>query len=192
MRSIAGQRLRMTREDRKLRKMRARKVTARIEFLDEPFRETIQATCGVCGRRLGWWPKDDTGNWRSQPLIAYPRATPWVEGDLPPGEGLLYSYSGYEDTGYEVIEIHRKAKIDHAGSPDGQRPPRIRSTGGHISAGGERFGRRPRTNDAYLNIPGFQSPGATVGEVVELPADVYCPSCERDTLNRIEAPSSGA
>jgi hypothetical protein len=126
---------------------------------------------------------DDSGRWCSQPGL------PLLERDVAPEDALtsetfLYSYSGYADTGYEVQEIYS----DHG--VDGQHPRRIRSTGGLVSAGGQRIGRRPRAEDVCLNQPGFGIPQLTVGQIVELPAEVYCPACERGTLNTIPVPVS--
>jgi hypothetical protein len=61
---------------------------------------------------------------------------------------------------------------------------RIHSAGGMRSRNGERIGRRPRS-DTSAGGP----PARVVGEIVELPANVYCPACDRDTLNSIPVPS---
>ena len=96
-----GQRLRMTREDRERRKMRSRKVRARVEFLDN-LQDTILAFCGVCDRRLGWWEKDDAGNWRSPVPLLPLLGADVARDEAVPYEAFFYSYSGYEDTGFEV------------------------------------------------------------------------------------------
>jgi hypothetical protein len=168
----------ITKEDRELRKANARKVEARTAFLDN-LQDLITAECGICGQRLGWWKRDDdSGEWRSQPLIPFPMGFSDM-GFSDPGEAVYFSYGDYPDTGYTVHII--SDTFAHSGT---QRR-RIRTTGGMLSRGGQRIGRRPRTNDPSLTKPGFGIPQLMVSRVVTLPADVFCPVCERTTLNAI-------
>jgi hypothetical protein len=160
----------ITKEDRELRKVRARKVEARTAFLDN-LQDAITAECGICGQRLGWWERDDdSGEWCSQPLLPLPL-------DYESREAVSFSYDGYPDTGYMVHIFTEDIPYTL--------PRRVRSTGGMLSRSGQRIGRRPRTNDPSLTKPGFGIPKTMVSRVVKLPADVFCPDCERRTLNTI-------
>jgi hypothetical protein len=164
---------RMTREDRERRARCARKGVAHIEFLCE---DAIRVTCGHCADPLGWWTNEDSPDWRTDPFVTHD------DGYQPGAVALYFRYRGYADTGYEVI-VDRTETV-RSGPNDIGGTGRIRSTSGRRAANGEQIGKRPWVDNPY---PGRRpSSTLTVGQVVVLPARVYCSAC--GTLNSLPVP----